>query len=680
MKSIYVTIILLLLNIHFSFSQQKIIDSLELQLENPTNGKTKLYNLLKLGFYYQYSNPKKGLVRLKEAEELAMKNKDSFMLATVYYNKGSNNFRLGRDSIAFEFHDKAGKIYKVIDSIRAFTILSKNTAKLFSLRKKHKKALEKYQNIQDVFIEQKDTIHMALTYGAIGNEKMYLGNYTGSMESLLKGIKLLDEMNLQGTEDYAEIQVYMGLLYYKLGKYDDALMFHQKSLNTFKKSNMQDFMAHQYNNIGNIHFQKENFTEALKNYKAAYNIHKKNQNLNSMASAMNNIGIINSRLKKHSIAIAYYDSVIVINKKLKSYGSLAENYNNKAISLLKKNNAKEAEKYFDSSLVYAENAGDKLKIHEAKRGLSEATSLLGNYREAFKILEEAVIIKDELFSNDKKEELAVQKAQYEFDKEKAVIEATFKKDQEIQQANIEKQVFIRNLSIGAGIFVIGLLSIGFILWRKKREANYNAQLSSSQLQSLRAQMNPHFIFNTLNSINDYVLKNDKQKASNYLTQFSIMVRRILENTEEEEVSLAEEIEFLKSYVALEQKRSQHNFTFNVEVDQNINPEITLLPPSLLQPFIENSIWHGLSAVKQGHISLSFSRGKRNLVCMIEDNGTGFQSTESKNPLHKSFGLENVKNRLRLLNKSKKSNAKFEIKNQEEIGVKVIVTLPLILDE
>ena len=278
----------------------------------------------------------------------------------------------------------------------------------------------------------------------------------------------------------------------------------------------------------------------------------------------------------------------------------------------------------------------------------------------------------------KKEELAVLKAQYEFDKEKAIIEADFQKEQAIEKARTERQIFIRNLSIGGGLFLIVLLSSGFLLWRKKREADYNAQLSTLELQSLKAQMNPHFIFNTLNSINDYVLKNEKKTASNYLTQFSIVVRRILENTAAAEVSLAEEIEFLKSYILLEQKRSQNKFTFRIEVNSDINPEVTFLPPSLLQPFIENSIWHGLSSKEDGSLSVLFTKTKDNLLCTIEDNGKGLESDGLKNPLRKSFGLENIKNRLHLLNQSQKSNAYFEIGSKEEGGVKVIVRLPLVL--
>lgn len=254
----------------------------------------------------------------------------------------------------------------------------------------------------------------------------------------------------------------------------------------------------------------------------------------------------------------------------------------------------------------------------------------------------------------------------------------FKKGQELKDADIKRQVLIKNFSIGLGVFFILFISSGFIFYRKKQEAEYNAQLSTSKLQSLRAQMNPHFIFNTLNSINDFILKNEKQSASNYLAKFANITRNILENTEQEEVSLSEEIEFLNNYITLEQQRLQHNFTFTIQTDSNINLDATLLPPSILQPFIENSIWHGLSSKEDGQLTINFSKTKENLRCIITDNGVGLLK-DKETTSQKSFGLENVKNRLNLLNKAKNTNAHFKIYNNEKEGVTVEVLLPLSID-
>ena len=193
-------------------------------------------------------------------------------------------------------------------------------------------------------------------------------------------------------------------------------------------------------------------------------------------------------------------------------------------------------------------------------------------------------------------------------------------------------------------------------------------------------MNPHFIFNTLNSINDYILQNKKDVASHYLTQFSAMMRKILDNSKEEEVPLNEEIEFLETYIKLEQQRLANKFTYSIKVDNGINTEETLVPPSLFQPFIENSIWHGLSEKKgtDGLIEINFTKEQNSLVCTIDDNGMGMEQIESKNLNRKSFGTSGAQSRLDLLNKLKGTNAKIDFINKSE-GVRVEIRLPLSLE-
>lgn len=136
-------------------------------------------------------------------------------------------------------------------------------------------------------------------------------------------------------------------------------------------------------------------------------------------------------------------------------------------------------------------------------------------------------------------------------------------------------------------------------------------------------MNPHFIFNSLNSINKYIWANDQRKASEYLTRFSKLIRLILENSRHQAIALDKDLEGLELYMQMESLRFEQHFEYHVELSDTIEAESILIPPLLLQPFVENSIWHGLMPKETaGTITIKISVQEENLHCMIEDNGIG----------------------------------------------------------
>lgn len=194
--------------------------------------------------------------------------------------------------------------------------------------------------------------------------------------------------------------------------------------------------------------------------------------------------------------------------------------------------------------------------------------------------------------------------------------------------------------------------------------SYARQVMLSDLRAIRAQMNPHFIFNSLNSINRYILKNEPEVASSYLSRFAKLMRLVLDNSNHERISLKTELDTMKLYVELEQMRFEHVFLFNVETDPNLDLKQTLIQPLILQPFLENAIWHGLMHKEQGERALSlkiYCEG-RDLVCEITDNGVGRrkQTEPSENPSgkRKSYGINLVRDRLKSLDR----NAVVEIRD------------------
>ena len=204
----------------------------------------------------------------------------------------------------------------------------------------------------------------------------------------------------------------------------------------------------------------------------------------------------------------------------------------------------------------------------------------------------------------------------------------------------------------------------------------------SKMMMLSSQMNPHFIFNSLGSVQSYILNNETNKAVDFISEFAGLMRKNLINSTTEYISIAEELEFLDKYLLLEKIR--FNNSFDYEITEKIdNIHDTLIPPMLLQPFIENAIIHGLSKLKErkGKLCLTLTEKNDRIVCTIEDNGIGrTNALKHKKSTHKSVAISNLETRLELLNVSSENNEyTYDIIDLEDkngpAGTKVIVSFP-----
>lgn len=186
--------------------------------------------------------------------------------------------------------------------------------------------------------------------------------------------------------------------------------------------------------------------------------------------------------------------------------------------------------------------------------------------------------------------------------------------------------------------------------QEEEKSAINIQMASYQMAALRAQMNPHFIFNAINSIQRFVLGNDQQTAYSYLAKFSRLIRQVLNNSKEELISLKDELDTLNLYLEMENLRFEKQFDFEVKIDQSIAVADTFIPCMLIQPFIENAIWHGimpLDNARKGKIKLQFLRNELSLLVLIEDNGAGRKISDTGSKSHKSMGISIARNRLHL---------------------------------
>lgn len=251
----------------------------------------------------------------------------------------------------------------------------------------------------------------------------------------------------------------------------------------------------------------------------------------------------------------------------------------------------------------------------------------------------------------------------------------------------------KHLSI---LTTIASLCANKIVRTKAEEEKEHAQLklmdtqrkmTEVEMQALRAQMNPHFIFNCLNSINRYIVKSDQATASLYLTKFAKLIRLILDNSNNKNVILSHELEALKLYIEMEALRFDKKFMYCITVDDDVNTDSIEVPPLIIQPYVENAIWHGLLHKETpGCLHISISMPEENVLqCVIEDDGVGREKAKelkSKSATtRKSLGLKLTENRLTLLNKYAELSASIDIidlKTDDNVaaGTKVILKIPV----
>ena len=245
------------------------------------------------------------------------------------------------------------------------------------------------------------------------------------------------------------------------------------------------------------------------------------------------------------------------------------------------------------------------------------------------------------------------------------------------------------------VFAISLLGIAFFIrlrFLKIQNANneksrIKQQLAILEQNALQAQMNPHFIFNCLNSIQQFIMLNDKEKANKYLTEFANLIRTTFDNSGKKNISVAEEVSYLDKYLDLEQLRYGDNFSYEIKIDSSVEKDFTEMPAMLLQPYVENSLRHGIRNKKEGRgiIVINFTQKENALICSVKDNGVGRVAAailkSSEHIEYQSKGMQLTERRIELLNTGLENNINVDIidlKNENNLpcGTEVIIQIPL----
>lgn len=470
----------------------------------------------------------------------------------------------------------------------------------------------------------------------------------------------------------------IALLHYDQQEYQEALQYYQKAEAVLSNLENKRGEGQLLMNLGQLYYDMGKPDEAMEQFKKSLSISEANKDSMVWANVLNSIGYIYLEQKDYHKAIQYVNKAVEI-------ADLTQNRITKAASLVYLSLAQSGLKSYANAetlaregLQLSKEAGNVQFQRQAWFALQKIYEETGKYRQSLDAYKEYIKLNDSLISTSKKKEIMQKEMQYEFDKKRALAKAA-----------LDRQTTIKKSLIAGGILLITGFIAFILLYKKKRDAEdrkkaaeFKTLVAETEMKALRAQMNPHFIFNCLNAISDYILKNQPKIADEYLGKFATLMRTVLENSEKKEILLADEIKALTLYMDLETLRLQHRFTYEIKIADDIDTTNILIPPLLLQPFVENSILHGLSGKKDsGKIIISFQKQGEMLIGQIEDNGIGIQksaelTSKENGSTRKSFGIKITQSRIRILNEEKHASlASLNIRHKEE-GTHVEIKLPL----
>ncbi|NAY92824.1 sensor histidine kinase [Muricauda sp. JGD-17] len=350
----------------------------------------------------------------------------------------------------------------------------------------------------------------------------------------------------------------------------------------------------------------------------------------------------------------------------------------------------EAIPYLERSIVEADAEDDLVVQKDATRKLSEVYRNKGDFSKALESYQDYVTVVDSLYIRKEQEISRAARLNREIANKQNRI-SSLEQERELSQSKYslavtEQKLFEENSKrqlwvIYSLIFGLLLMALTALLYYR---SNKQQKLANNllALKSLRTQMNPHFIFNALNSVNNYIAKSDERSANRFLSDFSVLMRSVLENSEEDFIPLSKELELLELYIKLEHSRFADKFDFEIEVDKQLDADSFQIPPMLLQPYIENAIWHGLRYKdEKGLLSIRVKQLTNDLLeISIEDNGIGRKKSAelktSNQKKQKSKGMGNIKKRIQILNDMYKNKIEVSITdlNENQTGTKVSLKL------
>ena len=534
--------------------------------------------------------------------------------------------------------------------------------------------------------------NVCTTLGNIGVCYSDLGDNVKALKYYIFSLEMAEKLNMTNQEISSLTNI--ATIYDGQKNFEKALEYYFKSLKLAERYNYEENAAINLGNIGNVYSDQGNYSKAITFYLKALKIDKHLDNKNLISSVYANIGAVyqhqsdsattkgNTTLvgEKSHQALDYYFKALKYtealgNEYLQAYalGNIGEIY----VTLKQ---FKEAEEYLNKSFEIATKINSIEVITDAHHRFHDLYKKLNQSDKALQHYEKYIALRDSISNEDNKK--IISELQVKFESEKKEVEnKTLVQENKLQTLQINNNRYLMGGLISLFILILG---IGFLIIRQNKLKAKQLVVQFEQ-QLLRTQMNPHFIFNSLASIESFIYDHQPKEAGVYLSNFSRLMRLILENSALEYITLEKEIEFLNYYLSLQKLRLDDNLSYTIEVDKNIDPEQIYLPPMLTQPFIENAIEHGFrGSEKPGDIKVLFNLVFTNLQVQIIDNGIGIDKAQQQKDLHKkhkSMATQITMERLAFLNKSKKKKLSFTYTDMTDTqtglsGTKIVFLIPL----
>jgi tetratricopeptide (TPR) repeat protein len=532
-------------------------------------------------------------------------------------------------------------------------------------KQEYDSALISYKKALRLFIDTRDTSYMASTYNNIGLIYFFKADYGKALDAYLASLALEEKKNnLLGV---AKSHQNIGLVYSRWGRHEQELEHLLTALEIYQQLNDTNSIANTEINLGVFYANQKNYPEALDHYNKAYRLFNLLDDKSGKASVLLNTGHLYFYQEDYQKAADYFLKAASIFKKINDKRGLI--FVNGALGKLysQKGNYEKAIKYFFESEKLNKALGFKESRLNNLKNLYDLYNSKGDYKNANGVLEQIMALKDTIFNEEKFAKLAEMEKKFNVEKSRQKML--------LYKSKNEKQKLLLTGTVIFFIFIIIILVI--LIKNNKLKEKHNNLLLEQKV--LRTQMNPHFIFNTLSAIQCMVFDNHTKEATDYLADFSKLIRKVLIYSREDRITLKQEKELLQDYFYLQNRRFKNKLKFNIICDENISDDKTLIPPMLAQPFIENAIEHGeLEKMDDGRITLTYKKEGNKLKFSIEDNGIGIK--KAANDSHKKgLAIDITKERIKLINgKEKDGSGIFEstdLTDENKRGTRITFSIP-----
>ncbi|CAZ95946.1 tetratricopeptide repeat-containing sensor histidine kinase [Zobellia galactanivorans] len=475
----------------------------------------------------------------------------------------------------------------------------------------------------------------------------------------------------------------IGNLYIMLNQYGQAIEYFKRSMKLESELGNTLGMAINYQNIGECQEHLGELDEALSNYRTSLAYNEEINSDMGRVICKNSIGQIYLKQNRITEASNLLRSTLPLAEKLGDGFLISPIYTNIGWSQMATNNFSGAEENILEGLRIAEKYNLRAEAARANHLLTELYQYMGDYKKALTANMRAYELDEEVANESTVRYVNDIIFKYDSEKKNNQIQRLAQNYEIVQ---MELRTSRTTLLIG-GIALALLAGIFYILYRQYQLKNEKKLLTLEQ-SMLRSQMNPHFLFNSLNSIKLYIINNEQKNAVHYLNKFSKLVRKILEASSMREIPLAEELETVELYMNIENIRFSNEIDFKVRIDEGVDTHTIKIPSLILQPFLENALWHGLSS-KTGKksIDLHISKDQEQYIHIsITDNGVGREAAEklklNKILKRKSVGIDITKERLANFSKDFQNSFEVEIvdlyhEDGTSAGTRIILHIPTV---